>query len=147
MLNRMPSDETGQSGSVLMLMPAAVLIMIVLGAIVIDLSVLRMRAGELDNVATAAANDAAGQLSDDSIYGGRGPTIATAIAERAVAESLAARNLDGVVVRAIVVQADSVSVTLGLEVEMIFGRALPGPDRTRQLTGQATARILVHPIE
>ncbi len=131
----------------LMLMPAAVLIMIVLGAIVIDLSVLRMRAGELDNVATAAANDAAGQLSDDSIYEGRGPTIATSIAQRAVAESLAARNLDGVVVRAVVVQADSVSVTLDLEVEMIFGRALPGTDRSRQITGQATARILVDPFE
>jgi Flp pilus assembly protein TadG len=137
----------GARGSVLMLMPAAVLIMIVLGAIVIDLSVLRMRSAELDNVATAAANDAAGQLADDAIYAGSGPALAQDIAELAVAASLAARDLDGVWVSGVEMESNSVSVSLGLEVEMIFGRALPGTKRTRQLSGEATARLLIDPTD
>jgi len=130
-----------------MLMPAAVLIMLILGAIVIDLTVYRMRASELDNLATSAANDAAGQLADGSIYEGGGPTIARDVAERVVAESLAARDLDGVWVRDITVQPDSVSVSLGSEVEMIFAKALPGSGRTRELTALATALTLVDPTD
>lgn len=49
----------GERGSVLMLMPVGVLIMVVLGAFMVDFARAHLAARELSNLAAAAANDAA----------------------------------------------------------------------------------------
>ena len=49
-------------GSVIMLFPAGFLIMMILGAIVIDVGLSQVRARELEVVASSAANDALGAL-------------------------------------------------------------------------------------
>src|SRR5437868_1877996 len=49
---------TGDRGSVLMLMPAAVLIVLVLSAIAVDLSIVQMGERQAIDAADAAANDA-----------------------------------------------------------------------------------------
>ena len=54
--------DTHEQGTVLLLFPAAALIMIVLGAMVIDVSLSQVRARELESVASSAANDALGAL-------------------------------------------------------------------------------------
>ena len=47
-------------GSVLMLMPAAVLIVLLLGAIAVDSAIVYLRQRQAENIAFDAANDAAG---------------------------------------------------------------------------------------
>ena len=60
----MPRDR----GSVLMLMPAAVLVLVVLGAVAVDFSIAFLGERELANAASAAANDAAAAAIDEPLF-------------------------------------------------------------------------------
>src|SRR5947209_14296230 len=84
-----------ERGSVLMLMPAAVLVFIVLGALCVDYGSVFVAKRELGNAAAAAANDAAAQAIDLDLFYETGevrlrPDVARAVAER----SLAAEGLE-----------------------------------------------------
>ena len=88
---RRPSRDRG---SVLMLMPAAVLIVMVLGAIAVDLTAVRLGQRELIAAAGDAANDAVTiGLDEAALRAGEGYRIDAARAEGAVLDALAAKGI------------------------------------------------------
>ncbi len=126
-----------------MLMPAAVLVMVILGAIVVDSAVLRVRAHELDNAATAAANDAAAYLLDARLYESGVIEASESDAREIAAESLRARGLEGLELADVAILDDRVVVRVRREVEVVFGRALLGDAASRTLSGEGRASLLV----
>lgn len=135
-------------GSVLMLVPAAVLVLIVLGAMAVDSAVAFMAQRELTSAAAAAANDAAGaSVSDNAFYRASGgePDQIVLDATRArdlVAVALAERQTSGVTLLGppdVRTDLDTVCVTLTGRVDSIFARAIPGAPHSRTVTGRAVA--------
>jgi Flp pilus assembly protein TadG len=131
-----------ERGSALMLMPAAVLVFVVLGAIAVDFAVAFLGEREVSNAAAAAANDVAGAALDrDRLYAEGAlrldPVEADRIGRSAVAAS-GLDDLDGVDVRVVVSRSTpEVTVTVSARVRYVFAKALPGgPDGT---TVQASA--------
>lgn len=138
-----------ERGSVLMLVPAAVLVLFVLGSIAVDFAIAFMAQRELTAAAAAAANDAAGAaMSDEAFYrddGGRAPgriELDQEVAEGFARHALDARMPSGItlvgkpVVRA---HLDQVCVSITGRVDYIFARAIPGGPEGRTVTGRAVA--------
>ena len=86
-----------ERGSVLLLMPAAVLIVIVLGAIAVDATVVFLGEREASSLATAAANDAATAIDDAVLRDGGGFVLDEDRARRVAASAVAGTSsgLDG----------------------------------------------------
>ena len=129
-------------GSVLMLMPAAVLIVLVLGSIAVDFSLAFLAERELVNAASAAANDAATYGIDEASFRERGTVVLDeARARTAVARSLAARReplLDRAEVT-VDVTATQVRVTLRSRADYLFARAIPGAPDSAAVDATASA--------
>lgn len=133
----------GERGSALVLVPAGVLVLVVLGAIAVDSAVAFLGQREASNAAAAAANDAAAAaLSDASFYRGSGalvvdPVRADAVARRAVE----ARAPRGLAVEAVEVRVDGagVCVTVRGRVPYVFARGLPFAADSAVVRGQAGA--------
>ena len=131
-----------------MLMPAAVLVMIVLGGLAVDSAVGFLAARELSDLTAAAANDAASEALDDrAFHEGTvdGVTLHPRRAEEVVALSIAARGsgsftLTGVDVD---VTGEEVTVRASATVRMLFAPALPGTPNERTVTAvsRAEARL------
>lgn len=123
-----------ERGSVLMLMPAAVLILLILGAIAVDAAVVHLGQRQLANAVAAAANDAAGAaLSDAAFYGDGRLTVDPARARSVAGISFAAAfppSRSGAVTPAgppsVSVSGDQVCVAAEARVRHIFARAIPG---------------------
>ncbi len=134
-----------EQGSVLMLMPAAVLVLVVLGALAVDFSIafLAQRAPAL--AAAAAANDAATKaLVLEEFYGQGELRLDPAAAARIAADALdrhGVQDLDGVVVT-VDVEPDAPVVRVAVEatVPYLFARAVPGAPRDVTVRAAATAR-------
>lgn len=133
-------------GSALMLVPAGVLVLIVLGAIAIDSAVVMLAQRDLQNRAAAIANDAATISLDDGVFYGDGEVRLSPERARTYASaSFATRNKPdhyrdwGADVRT---TDRSVHVHAWADVTYVFLKALPGmPDHTRvEATSTATAR-------
>ncbi len=138
-----PRSETDDDrGTVLLLFPVAVLVIILLGSIAVDFSLVHLRHQELEDVAAAAANDAASALATDVLYAGGDIAIAADRARQVAMASIDARGLDGVVVDAIVVDADTVRVSVHMDVEYILAPAVPGAPNGQRVHGTATARLV-----
>jgi Flp pilus assembly protein TadG len=140
-----PRDE---SGSVLMLMPAAVLVLIVLGAVAVDAAIVFMAQRELQSATAAAANDAAvAALREDRFYG-CGDLALTVGQARSVAEAAfsarAADTVDVVGSPGIAVTGTGpgapveVTVTAVGRVQMLFAPAVAGLGE-REVTASSTA--------
>ncbi len=134
----------GDTGSSLMLMPAAVLIVLVLGAIAVDLSVVHLAQRDLLDVAASAANDAATFGIDPSAYraGSGSAAFDPDRAELAVERSLRNHHLDTRVTIDGVRQgpaADEVTVDLHVTVDYIFAKAIPGARHSTVVHAHATA--------
>ena len=134
-------------GTVLLLFPAAFLIMIVLGAIVVDVGLSHVRARELEAVASSAANDALAALDVNALREDGELRFDLERAEQIVAESVANGALDEAVVVAVGIGTNGVGepqleVTLQLEVEFIMAPALPGDLNSTTITRTRTASIL-----
>jgi hypothetical protein len=132
-----------ERGSALMLMPAAVMVVIVLGAIAFDLSLVHLGEREVLNAASAAANDAVTfGLDEETLRRDGRYQLDPVRVEEAVRRSLDARGVAGELTGVDItpVGADGVAVTLTMSVEYVFARALPGgPDHsTVQATAEAT---------
>ena len=137
----------GERGSALMLMPAAVLVFVVLGAIAVDFSVAFLGEREVSNAAAAAANDAAGAaLDQDRFYADGAVRLDPGVADRVGRTAVAAAGLDGlrdVQVRvAVATDAPVVTVTVSGRIPYVFAKALPGgPDGARvEASATATAQ-------
>jgi hypothetical protein len=127
-----------------MLLPACVLIVLVLASIAVDMSLVHLRQRQAFDLAAAVANDAATAAADPrSLRSGRFE-LDSASAEQVVLDSVAASDLAPHVVGrpAVVVDGDTVEVSLTVAAEHLFTGAVPGaPDRTLvSATTSATAR-------
>jgi hypothetical protein len=126
-----------------MLMPAAVLVVIVLGAIAVDQAIVYTRQRELVVAAEAAANDAAGYgLNRDAFYEHNEIELDLARARAAAMAALRARGLDEAIVVSVRADGDEVEIILEAAVPYLFASALPGaPDRARvRATASAALR-------
>lgn len=139
MLRRL-RDERGSS---LMLMPAAVLVFVVLGAFCVDFAAIHLGQRELVTAAQGAANDAAAAgFDEDAFYGGGAVTLDPVRARQAAAASLADNLPEAEIVGFSVATGEaSVEVELTLAVETVFSKALPGAPDTVEVTARATSDL------
>lgn len=126
-----------QRGSVLLLVPAGVLVVIVLGSIAVDFGIAFLGEREVASLASAAANDAATAAVDQDHLRETGEFRLDADrAEAVVAATLAASStevdLDRPVVELTTIGGEpAVRVRLTGRVDYVFAPALPGaPDGT-----------------
>lgn len=130
-------------GSVLMLMPAAVVIVLLLGAIAVDAAIVHLRVRQGYNVAFDAANDAAGAGVDPHLLRTSGqlaydPTRVEAIARQA----LAASGRPEIQLVSAIVDADGVAVTVSVTVEHLFAPAFGDAARSaRTVTARADGEV------
>jgi Flp pilus assembly protein TadG len=139
----------GERGSVLLLMPAAVLVLMVLAALAVDAAVVFLAQRELVDATAAAANDAAvAGLDEAAFYDGGRLVINPARAQEVAATAFALREVgwlavEGPVVAVETVAGEPVRVRVSAEgrVDLVFARALPGAPGTRTVhaTSVATA--------
>lgn len=138
-----------ERGSVLMLFPAGVLVLLVLAAISFDFSLMYQRKRALvDQAATAASDAATYGISEQRLRADGAVCLDPERARRSVLANLAvvAPEVD---VRAVWVEpapgradcATTVVVTVHTSVARPFGRAVPGTSATEEL--EATARASV----
>ncbi len=134
---------SGDRGSILMLMPAAILIVLVLGAIAVDMSVIYLAKHELIDAASAAANDAATVgLNEASLRVGSGYSLDPTRIDEAVGRSLASSGILGRLAEppmVTITSTDQVRVDLTIEVDYIFAKALPGNRGHTTVHASATA--------
>ena len=120
-------------GSVLMLMPAGLLVVFVLGSISIEFASVSMRQRALYNAADAAANDAATYAIDRVVLRATGEVMLDpALVEEAVGLSLRAQGIELVRAPLVEVSADRKTIHLELvqHVPFVIAGALPGTDGT-----------------
>ena len=120
-------------GSVLMLMPAGLLIVFVLGSISIEYAAVSMRQRALYNAADAMANDAATYAIDLVILRATGEVVLDpTLVREAVELSLRAQGVELVRAPLIEVSADRKTIHLELvqHVPFVIAGALPGTDGT-----------------
>ena len=130
-----------------MLMPAVLLVVIVMGAIAIDLGAVHVRQRDLANAAAAAANDGVSYgLDRDHLRAtGEQRLDPVAVAET-VAASIAARQTgDIVVIDVQLIGTDQVEVTLGTTAVHILAPAVPGASSSVSLRATARARLIPPP--
>ncbi len=140
----MPAVTRPDRGSVLMLMPAAVLIVVLLGSIAVDFAIVFLGEREALSLATAAANDAAtAALDEEQFRTGGGFALDEQRARQVVESALLASSseLEGMTFTIefpVVAGEPAVRVTVRGTVEYIFAKALPGLD-TVEVEASATA--------
>jgi hypothetical protein len=126
-----------------MLMPAAVLIVLLLGAIAVDLTVIHLRQRAGISAAGSAANDAVtAGLDQAALRRGDGYHLDPDRVRRAVDESLESHGLvdDLVGPPAITITAPAtVTVELDLRANYLFARVLPHGPRATTVHATATA--------
>ena len=123
---RPPAPERG---TILLIFPAALLIVFLLGAIVIDVALTQTRGRELEAVAGSAAGDALAALDVAALRNGRGVVIDGSSAHARVVESVARGPLPDAVVEQVAISQDAqgravISVTLRLEVDLVMAPAV-----------------------
>lgn len=128
--------------SVLMLMPAGVLVVLLLGAIAFDLSLVFLRQRQASSLAVDVANDIATAALDEPAFRASGtyrldPKEATRLGrEAALASHLAPELVD---VDITVVGDAAVEVRVVLAVDYVFARAIPGAADGTTVTAAASA--------
>ena len=131
-------------GSVLMLVPAAVLVLLVLGAICVDSAIVFLAQRDLANRTAAAANDIAGfAVSDAAFYGDDGAVaLDDDRADAFVDLAFAADRLPGgfEAWRADAdASGDRVTVVAEATVRSLFARAIPGAAGTTTVRARSVA--------
>lgn len=129
-------------GSVLMLMPAGVLVVLLLGAIAFDLSLVFLRQRQASTLAADVANDVASLALDLPAFRESGTFELDPDRADSIARSLldASDLADHVTSAAITVTgADSVTVRVTLDVDYVFAKAIPGAADGTTVTASATA--------
>lgn len=133
----------GERGSVLMLLPAAVLVLFVLAGISVDAAVTFTQQRQLVATAGDAANDAANALARDDLYRGGDVALDPAGVDRTIARVLAE---DGITADATwSVQGTDVTVRLSRQVDLIFTRAVPGVSHQRTVHATVTGHAQLAP--
>jgi hypothetical protein len=137
--------STAERGSVLALVPAAILIVVVLAAITVDTAVALLGEREAAALAEGAANDAVAAALDEHAYRSTGEyRIDEARARRAVATTMASTSSE---LEAISVAVDfpvvggepAVRVTVTGTIDSVFASGLPGGPDHFEVEASATA--------
>jgi Flp pilus assembly protein TadG len=118
-----------QRGSVLLLLPAAVLVFLILGALCVDFGMAYSAERQLSNAAAAAANDAATQAVDlDHLYATGDVRLRPERASQVATASVAAKRLERLdaAVGSVEVDGNLVRVTVTGRAHYIFAKAVPG---------------------
>jgi Flp pilus assembly protein TadG len=125
-----------------MLMPAAVLVMVILGALVVDQAHVFLAQRELSNAAQAAATDAASQLDSAEFYGTGRIGLDPGSARRVALASIQDQSLDGLTLIQqpdVAVAGRQVCVSLSARVRPIFGAALGRLSGSITVSARSTA--------
>jgi hypothetical protein len=133
-----------------MLMPAAVLIVIALGAICVDLSIVHLGEREVSAAATAAVNDAVTEGVDtDTVYGSGTYALDPGRVADVVATSLAAQEQSGRDLHVVSGPtlsdgdgdgaADTVTIRVRMTVDYLFAEGIPGAPDHATVEAEATA--------
>ncbi len=134
-------------GTVLLMFPAAMLIVLVFGGMAIDVGLSQVRARELQSVAASSANDALASLDIVALRNSGDIRFDQARAQIIVAESIAAGPLPSATIDFVGVQPDALGraefvVTLSLDVDLVIAPALPGNLATTRITRTESVTIL-----
>jgi hypothetical protein len=138
-------DRVADRGSVLLLVPTGVLVVVVLAAIAVDTGVALLGEREAAALAEGAANDAATAAVDEAAYRAGGEfRIDEARARRVVAGTMAATSSELEAVRVevgfpVVDGQPAVQVTVAGTIDTVFARALPGGPEGFEVEATATA--------
>ena len=144
MRHRRPTERSSR-GSVLMLMPAAIVIVLLLGAITVDSAIVYLEQRQAYNVALDAANDVAGAGLDRD----RARTTGELVYDPGRVHELAAAAIDASEVEGLTLvsarpDGDGVAVTVEVQVQRLFSQAFGGrSSETLQLTARATGEVRV----
>jgi hypothetical protein len=129
------------AGSVLLLLPACVLVVLVLASIAVDMSLIQLRHRQAASVAASAADDAVtagtdvGQLRSGSYVLDEG-SVADVV-EQTVAHSDVAAHLTAP--PQIAIEGDAVRVSLTVEADYLFAGVMPGAPGSTVVTASASA--------
>lgn len=138
----MSGGRSRDRGSVLMLMPAGVLVVLLLGAIAFDLSLVFLRQRQTSSVAVDVANDLATAALDEAAFRADGrfrldPERAEELGRALVGSSDLGEDV--VDVEVAVVGLDTVEVRVVVQVDYVFAKAIPGATDGTTVTATATA--------
>ena len=130
-------------------MPAAVMIVLLLGAIAVDLSIVALRHQQAVDAAASAANDAAtAGLDRNALRTGKGYALDPGLVRQAVDHSIASQGLTDLLAAPPEVGRPtprSVRVVLTLRADYVFARALPDMPRSTTVQGRGHRRRRVRP--
>lgn len=143
-------ERGGERGGVLLLFPAAFLIVMVLAAITVDTSIAFLGQRELAEATSAAANDAAADaLSEAAFYGedriDLDPARVVEVATARVAQIIDPSRHEGLQVRATIMAPSGpgcpprVEVAASSTVSYLFARAVPGGPDSAAVSARSTA--------
>lgn len=129
--------------SVLMLMPAAILIVFLLGAIAVDSAIVYLEQRRAYNVAFDAANDAAGAGLDRDLVRSTGRFVYDPERVRAIAAAtVAASEADDLALVSTRIEVDVVEVVVDVRVQRLFGQAFGGRSgETIRVTARAEGEL------
>lgn len=131
-----------ERGSSLLLMPAGVLVVIVLGALAVDLSHVHLAQREVVAAVQGAAGDAATGSYREATFYREGAVVIDPAAARAEVEAALAAHPRPITITAFTVTLDGeVVVRASAPVETIFAKALPGGPRVITVTATGRARL------
>ncbi len=142
------SRSHDEDGSVLVMVPAGFLVMIMLGAMAVDLSLAFAGERRVADLAASIANAAASQVDDTVFYGTAGSDVQIdqgRVAILLAAEQLLAEQdpaLVGVQVTAGFPDALSVAVTVTADVPYLFLDAIPGMG-SRRVDATSVATLVI----
>ena len=123
MLNK-DRTRTSDRGTVLLMFPAALMVMVILGAIVIDVGYTAIRGRELRAVAASAANDSLAALDIAVLRATGDVVINKSTARRIVAQAIALGPLPDAQIVDIEIEGFEIAVTLRLEIDLVMAPAL-----------------------
>lgn len=131
-----------EHGSALMLMPAGVLVVLLLGAIAFDLSVVFLRQRQASALAVDVANDLATAALDEAAFRADGiyrldPDLADSLGRSFVRASDLWDEIAALQVT--VIGTDAVEVRIVMDVDYVFARAIPGASDGTTVEASATA--------
>ena len=133
--------------SVLLLVPAALLIVLVMASIAVDMSLVHLRRRQAYDLAAGAANDAVTAAADEGSLRAGGYRVDPDRAQQVVERIVAASDLapDVAAPPTVRVTGDSVVVEVSLDADYIFAGVIPGTPDGTTVTASASATAAAGP--
>lgn len=138
--------RAGERATTLLLFPAAVMVLMVLGAIAVDLGIVGSARREMIRVVGTAADDAADRLDLDRLRAGELGVIDFPAARDQILADLAAADLPGDPMGAPTVEPGpdpaTVIIAVTRRIPHVFGRAVPGIPESEVVTVRLVGRLV-----